>query len=239
MPIEPVSIAVKVGVEVLTKVAPKGIAWLSAQMFGMTLLVIGERRAGKSSFVNYFEYGVLLSKGTRTPRTQEIRDTASFDLSIGRDKALRMSVRKATDTRGHDTPKEQAALVVRRKPTVLMIFLDVSRDWDASDEDYGYLYLKKVLEELNSKTIRSKGVSNNLKHLCIVLNKADEVDATEYQKKVRSVKGILRAFGAPNWGPGKDDIAIYRCISIDHDEALQLLDGILKSIVVAAMLKDQ
>jgi hypothetical protein len=123
MPLDAMAVGVKIGVEVLTKAAPTGLAWFMTKAFGVTILAIGERRVGKSSFVNYFEYGLLLPKGTRTPRTLENRNTASFHLTIGRDQALRLRVRKVTDTRGHDTVREQVILIAKRAPTVLMFLL--------------------------------------------------------------------------------------------------------------------
>jgi hypothetical protein len=232
MPLEPISIGVEVGVELFTKVAPTGFAWIATKAFGVTMLVIGERRSGKSSFVIYLEFGVLFPEG-RKISTLKDRNTASFDLTVGREKSLRMRVRRATDAQGQLTVKDQIQRVTKGRPTVLMIFLDVSRDWTVPDDDYGSTYLKALLDELNTKSTRAKGVSARLRHLCIVLNKADLIDATEYQTKVEEVKGILQQFRSPYWGPGMDDIAIYRCIAVENAGAISALDAMIKSIMVS------
>ena len=239
MAIEPIAIGLKVGVDILQKVAPAGLGWIATKFFGVSILAVGERRAGKSSFVNYFEHGFLLPPNTPTPRTLEVRNTASFNVAIGREKSLRMRVSKVTDTRGHDSIKEQVSLIVRRKPNVLMIFLDVSRDWDVVDEDYGIIYLKGLLDELNVRTLRVKGVSAKMQHLCIVLNKKDHVDDKEYKKKNEKLNILLQQFSAPNWGPGQREISVFPCIAVENDNAVKHLDEMIKSIITTVMLKVQ
>lgn len=235
--VEPTAIGLKIGVEVLNKLAPTGLAWLKTKVFGKDLLAIGERRAGKSSFIKYLEYGVLLPAGTKTPRTLEVKDTASFQIVIGRNETLRMSVRRATDTRGHDSSIEQARLVGRRHPAILMIFLDASRSWQNDDDDRGIKYLKELLDELNVRAATSKRIKRNLMHMCVILNKVDLLDKRQVSSKTKQVKKLLSSYATPHWGPRGNDIAVYPCISIEHKEAVRMLDGIIKQVVVSVVVK--
>jgi hypothetical protein len=236
---EPVSLGLSVGVELLTKVAPTGLAWLSTKFFGVNLLVLGERRSGKSSFANYFEYGVLLPQGTTTPRTLKERDTASFVIATGRDKSLRMHVRRVTDTVGHATIKEQIDLISRRCPHILMVFVDISRDWDIEDDDFGSRYLSLFLEELNSRSARVSKISSKLKHMCIVLNKVDLVAKDVVKKKNEEIKRLLSGFRSPNWGGSAAAVAVYPCVAIEHSGATEILDEILKKIILAVVLESR
>ncbi|MCJ2103825.1 hypothetical protein MKK70_00200 [Methylobacterium sp. E-041] len=233
------AIGVKVGLEVFKKVAPTGISWLKTRLFGKTMLVVGERRAGKSCFVLYLEHGVLIPAGEETPKTLQERNTRAFNLAIGRDKSLTVNVKRATDTRGHDSPKEQAKLVFDKAPNILMIFLDVSRNWASNDDDYGTQYLSAMLEELNSLCSNSNRLKNKLQHVCVILNKADVVKETQLKSQTTKIKRVINSFKSPSWGGSSSDIATYNCVCVENEEGSSRIDAVIKSIMISLLMKSQ
>jgi hypothetical protein len=222
-------VGAEIGFEILEKVVPKGFAWVRTKFFGEKIMAIGEPRAGKTSFIRYLAYGLLFPMGP-VERTTRERHTVAFEIGIGRDRAMRMSVSKGIDTSGHSEVRDQIRGVVRRKPTILLIFLNGGRPWPDDDED-GIGYLTRVLEELNKTCARNDSFAQSLKHVAVVLNKIDLLNDNEVNVRLRKIRECIRAFRSPSFADRADSVAIYKCISVEHDTAKRILDSTIKSIM--------
>ena len=234
---EPSAIALKVGIEVFKRAAPSGLAWLKTQIFGENFLLIGESRGGKSSFIFYLEKGVLLPENKNKPRTLEIKDTASFDLTIGETKELRVSVKKATDTRGHDTPLEQSKLVAKKKPNVLLVFLDLTSDWTGNSREHGYGFLEDLLIELEKRGKGSKRIAKNSRMMCIILNKTDKITTRQYAAKERKIQKLLDSYKTPSWVADANDISVHRCVSVENKDETKHIDKVIKHVITTLETK--
>ena len=149
-----------------------------------------------------------------------------------------MRVSKAIDTSGHTSVRSQITTISRRRPSIIMIYLDASNTWDAHNKDDGIGYLSALLEEFNSRCLRRPAIANRLKHLCIVLNKTDLISSDELRTKIRYLRRTIQSFKSPHWGGTADDIGIYHCISVKHDQATTLLDNLIRAIMTAVLEKD-
>ena len=119
MPEVVTGVAIKVGLEVFSRVSPKGFAWVKSKLVGRDLLIVGQPRAGKTSLVRYLQYGVFADP--QTERTRTIKESASFTVKMGRDEALKLEIRKAVDTVGQVSAAEHAKLVQAYRPHVLVL----------------------------------------------------------------------------------------------------------------------
>jgi hypothetical protein len=200
------------------------------------VIAVGEQKAGKSSFIRYLAYGVLLPQ-QRTRRTLKNQQTAAFELGIGRDRAMRMSVSKAIDTTAHTGLQSQVSIVRKRRPTILLIFLDASNKWSEDSDGVGIDYLTSFLGDLDKICLRDERIAATFKHVAVVLNKIDLISAGETQARLKAIRQCVKSFRAPNWGEA-NDVSIYQCISVEHPNAALLLGQLIKHVMSAVVDKN-
>lgn len=60
-------VALEVGVEILTRVVPKGVAWVKTALTGKRILIVGQPRAGKTSLAKYLQFGIYAEDSADLP----------------------------------------------------------------------------------------------------------------------------------------------------------------------------
>lgn len=197
------AVALKVGLDVFTRVTPKGFAWIKSRFVGRDLLIVGQPRAGKTSLVRYIQYGVFAE--TETTRTRTVKKTAAFTVKVGRNESLALEVRKAIDTVGQVSPSEHARLAKQYRPHILVVVLDISGPWEGSEERSARYYLEEFVDYYGEAYRETPGLRRKLRAIYIVLNKRDRLDdkrAASFsrktkelvQSKIRSALGTLDIF---------------------------------------------
>ena len=116
---------VKVGITVLERVAPKGIAWVKSLIFGKTIVVIGQSRAGKTSFVDFLRHGIFDDERD-TGKTLETTKSGRFDVKLGKDKTLEMIVESVSDLPGQVGATEHANKTHSENPHAVVLLLDLT-----------------------------------------------------------------------------------------------------------------
>jgi hypothetical protein len=77
-------IALKVGIEVLNRVTPKGYAWVKSKIVGRDILVVGQARAGKTSLQRYLQYGLRrITRALERLWSQIARDDSGASFNYG------------------------------------------------------------------------------------------------------------------------------------------------------------
>lgn len=66
------AVLLKVGVAVVERVAPGGLALFKSWLKGKEVMIVGQARAGKTTFIDYLQYGFLKTR-KRRPRRQSSR----------------------------------------------------------------------------------------------------------------------------------------------------------------------
>src|SRR5688572_13620712 len=117
------AIAVKVGIEVFKAVVPRGFAKTRAWLSGKVVLILGPKESGKTRFVNYLQYGILLPEKEELPTAKD-PPTATFSIIVGRDKSLHLNLRSVIDVSGQAAADIQAEKILERRPHGVVIIID-------------------------------------------------------------------------------------------------------------------
>ena len=230
---EPGVIAVKLGVELVKRVTPKGMAWVTTWIKGKKLLIVGQPRAGKTSLVNYFQFGLFTDPAHKTPRTRDIKKTAAFSVDMGRDKALHLEVRSMIDTVGQALASDHAKNVSKYKPDAIVLVLDLSSNWQGDNEYSAGFYLKEFLLSLSARLNNNKGLRKSIKSIFIVLNKKDLVKPKKIAKWKKFTNKLLqkKLFGV--LGVKSDDVSIMACTLIETSDSGKSANNIISKIALS------
>jgi len=188
-------IAVGAGVAALLKLAaksPEAVRWLRRYVLGSNILVVGQARAGKTSFYNYLKHGEFADTHPTEP-TDRVSKPMRFPVNRGAD--LQFNVSKAFDIPGDLPVSEQIDIVRRKRPKALMIFLSPLREnvegWLPADEWFG-----QFTAQLRSLLVLDHKVAKHLRCLKVVLNKIDAINDADREQLLDKLHGILEE----EWG---------------------------------------
>jgi hypothetical protein len=183
---------------VLTKVAIEaikpGFTWLVKWWGSRSLLIVGQERSGKTNFYRYLRYGITGRYGEETKITNEPHNSGMFVVTIGEtDRALQLTVRKSTDMPGQIGPRESAKRVIRERPDIVVVMLDLTTPQTGSPNGaFGTWYEQfcSNLFELSADDddLRSKPVA-----ILTLLNKHDVFRISHNQAVFQRIVSDLRA----------------------------------------------
>jgi GTPase SAR1 family protein len=218
------AIGVKVGIDVLNRISPKGLSWLTTCISGKKILFLGPGGAGKTSFVEYMEFGALEPESDHN-KTHSVRNTPTFEISMGRERALKLRVKKVTDTSGQVGAVAHAELVGQLKPHAVMIMLDLSGSTSTSE-----MWIKEFCEHLDSLS-RSKKFLSNIKTFIVVLNKRDKLNEAIYNKHKASTKAsVTTNFEILIGAQRAKDLRVMPCITIENNDGAKYIDAIIRQL---------
>jgi GTPase SAR1 family protein len=215
---------VKLGGTIIVRSVPTGLEYLQSFWKGKTILIVGQSRAGKTTFLEYFQYG-LFEDEKETQRTYEETPTARFNVKLGRDQSLEIIVKKTIDIDGHSAPFQQAKLIIEQKPHALLIFMDATLPLKTSTD-----WLTEFCKKLESHW-RVKGIKKNrIKSIVLVLNKKDKVEAKTMSAKTKSFKKILDSELKDSRGKMLDDVVIITTVMVNNPDGTKSADGLISSL---------
>jgi GTPase SAR1 family protein len=145
--------------------SPKVMTWVKLYFLGLDFLVVGHDDAGKTSFYNYLRFDQFADQYP-TKDTTNISEIKPFNIDKGGD--LQIPIKKAWDIPGSLNPSEQAELLVKERPKVLIIF--ISADYPKASQ-----WLRSFLISLREVLFNNARVSSKLFSLTVVLNKVDKI----------------------------------------------------------------
>lgn len=226
-------IALKLGVELVKRVTPKGIAWVTTWVKGKKLLVVGQPRAGKTSFVRYFQYGLFADPEHKTARIRDLKKTAAFSVDMGRDNALHLQVRSMIDTVGQALASDHAKSASKYKPDALVIVLDLSSNWKGNNEYCGEFYLNEFILSLAARLSNEKSLRKSLKSILVVLNKKDLVKPTKIASWTKSTNKLLRDKLFPVLGEKSDNVSVMSCTLVESVDSGKSANAIISKIALS------
>lgn len=222
----------KVGVAVIQRVAPTGIALIKSWIKGKEVLVIGQARAGKTTFIDYLQYG-LIEDEKHTFKTLDVTDSARFNVKMGRDSALELMVRTTVDVPGQFGASAHADIAFQRRVHALLIFIDLTTPLKGSPDRASSAWLSEFCKRLDSLW-RAKGrKSNRVKSIILVMNKVDKSTIRKVDARRKEFRKILDTDLREARGQMIDEIAIMPCAVVTNPEGTKAVDSVIAHLAKA------
>jgi GTPase SAR1 family protein len=220
------SVLVKVGVSVLQRTAPHGIAVVRSWLKGKEIMIVGQGRAGKTTFIDYLQYGIFDDE-KETDKTPEIAGTARFNVKLGRDAALELIVKTVTDTPGQIGPLAHANEAFKRRPHAIIIFVDLTAPLVGDPPRAAAGWLKEFARRFETCWGAKGRKGNRLRSLIVVLNKVDKVDAKAVDKYRSVLRRIIEKELHDARGGMLDEAAIMPCVLVTNPNGTRAADSII------------
>lgn len=221
--------AVGLSVKLLEMVAPKGIARLSTWFRGVEVLVLGQPRAGKTTFIDYLRHGVLDGPDA-FEKTLKKEVSPMFAIRMGRSAGLELHVKRAVDIPGQIGAIEHANLAFERNPHGIVLFLDSTKPIKGKPDRGSLAWLDEFVEQFEDLwSVKGKRKKNRLKSLTVVFNKVDKDAHNKLEKNRSKFRSVLRRL-THSKGSRVKRIRIMPCIAINNSEGTKFIDAIITSI---------
>jgi len=227
MPLPPGTEAtlVKVGVELLQRSVPTGISWFTAWLKGKTILVVGQARSGKSTFISYFQHGLFQSE-LDTSKTTTTRNTPRFQVSLGKDKTLNLHVKTAVELPGQVGATAHAITAFKKKPDAILIFTDLSTPLKGEADRASAAWVKEFCDELEKLWIGKGAHLNQIGSIIVVLNKQDKVDHETMKKCKFEMEKTVKMLKAAR-GKRQEEVFVMPAIMVANEKGHELVDQII------------
>ena len=233
MPLDGGAIGLKVAIDLVKRPATSSLARVHTWLTGHEVLVLGPARAGKTSFVDYLQYGVPEPE-QETDKTITTRKTATFSVKIGRDSLLELKVRRAVDVAGQVGPIEHARIAETRKPHALVVLLDLSAPLAGRSERATGTWLVEFCKHLDGRLRTNAKMRKRLKTIIFAANKRDTLDEAGAAKRIDAFRKIVKRELSQSFSTRVDSIPIMPCILVKTSDATtSLADDVITRLAKA------
>jgi hypothetical protein len=223
---------------IFERVAPHGIEWIKTLWSGKTLLVLGPERTGKTSFLDYLQYG-LLRQEQPTAHTITIDPRRSFIVKLGRNGSLVLRIRRPLDSPGSVQPMDQIHYIQRYKPDCLLLILDSSSPLIGHRAVSSVAWLEEFFKHFDYALRTLPKVINKLRAVMVIMNKWDKIsnDLEKANDFEVAIKNIIdrhgEAFSFHHQGTRL--IHIKKCSLVQNQSAPALVDDVLDTLAIELM----
>lgn len=217
---------VKVGGTIISQ-APKGLKYIKSLFTGKTIIIVGQKRAGKSTFIDYFQYGFFEDE-KETAKTYLSTPSVRFDIKLGRNETLEISIKTAVDVAGQNSPSFQAKEIFDLKPHAILIFLDLTCPAKPAGE-----WLAEFCERLETYWRANKSKRNRVKSIILVLNKKDKTDAKTVETRTKAFLKILNSELKEARGKMLDEITIVPTVMVNNADGTKSADSLITHLAKA------
>lgn len=219
---------VKIGAEMVSKVAPKSIWTFKSWLWRKDVLIVGQKHAGKSTFVDFIQHG-LFQDERETEETLDTIQSRQFTMRLNATSTLELSA-KATDLPGHIGPKAHAKCAFDKRPHAILVFLDASTIGnDAGGGDAGE-WLQTFCDRLNDLWRTKDRKYNRTQSLIVVANKVDKIPKHRGEDWKKPIVQIANCLGE---GLGKvpKPVLVRPCILVTNDAGPKLAQQIVEHLI--------
>jgi len=222
-------IGLTIGIKLLERATPTGIAWLETKIWGKKIHIVGQPESGKTSFIDYFQYGIFTDPSIEAERTKHTIKTASFQIAIEPSRALELKVKTAIDPRGQDLSSDHVNFIFKFKPDSVVIIVDLNSDWEGKTEYEASFYLNNFCNSFAHRLHGNKNLSEKIKSVIIVLNKQDLVPPQKFKTWKTNVENIISQTMLIQ-ALGNRKVPIMPCTLIKNDKPGETPDAIITQI---------
>jgi len=225
--VETAATAIKLGLELIERAAPSGLALVKSIVRGKELIVIGPKAAGKSTFIDFLHYG-LFEPEKEHISTLSVDRSARFDVKMGKNSALELSVRSVTDVPGQFGGQAHADIVFDRRPHAIIAVFDLTRPHTGPESSIEWL--NSFVRRLDSRWRASQRRNNRLKACIILLNKSDKV-GKDYVESVRKVvRQTLDEQFRDGRGRMKHEVIIVPTVLVDNPDGSKSAETVVANL---------
>lgn len=226
------AVALKLGVSVVTRVAPAGFALVRSWLRGKELLVIGQPRAGKTTFVDYLQHG-LFEDEKDTEKSHDLSATPRFNVKLGRDSALELTVKTAVDIPGQWGAVKHADVAFDRNPHAILVFLDATppgkQVTDESEID-PEIWMRNFCQRLETHWRTDDRKRSRLRALTIAVNKVDRIPPENVPVLRKRLRSIADSELHDAKGRMKDAVAIVGTCLVTNSDGAKLIDSAIAQL---------
>jgi hypothetical protein len=227
------ALALRVGVAVVTRVAPVGFAYVQSVVRGKDVLVVGQSRAGKTTFVDYFQHG-LFEDEKDVLKSYDLAVTPRFNVKIGRDAALELTVKSTADIPGQWGADKHADVAHERNPHAIILFVDgtppsrpIPEDSESDPEVWTRTFCQRL--EMHWRTDDEKR-KNRLRSFVVLLNKVDRMPPDHVPVLRRRLRSAVDAELRDARGKMKDPIAVIGTCMVINENGTKMVDSAIAHI---------
>jgi len=229
MAAESAAIAAEIVVDLVARPAMSGLARLHTWITGNELLILGPARAGKSSFSEYLQYGILEPE-QETATTITAHKSASFRLKIGKSSSLEMKVKRAVDVAGEIGAQEHARLAEERAPDAIVVLLDLSAPLTGKAKSATGPWLTSFCSHLKQRLSENPKVRKKLKTLIFVANKYDKTQQAQGDKLIAAYRKIIKKYFQDAFGPLAESVFILPCVLVQNSKGATMADAVISRL---------
>ncbi len=224
---DPVSATVlNIGISTIERSVPTLVGTVTRWWYSKRVLVAGQMRAGKSTFIDYLHHGIFAEESA-TQKTYDPERTRLFDLAVGKDKSLEVTLHSVTDLPGQVGAAEHAKIAFTEKPHGILVFLDLTTSLTGQPDRAVGAWADEFCTRLEKLWTAWGGRNTTLKSLIFVLNKRDKVDQSAEDKYRKAVQAAVKGQLKNALGSITADIEILACTAVKTDEGTARIDAII------------
>ena len=227
--IEGVPIAVELGLALVKRVTPTGIALVKSWFQGKELLILGQARVGKTTFIDYLQHG-LFEDEKETDKTLDHILTSRFNVKIGRDSALELTVKTAVDIPGQWGAVKHADVAFKRNPHAILILVDVTAPFEGETENNPVFWLKEFSNRLETHWRTEKSQINKLKAMMVLMNKIDKSTPTKIDQYREMLRNVANSELRDARGKMKDPIAFVPSCLVTNKKGTKSVDSAIAQL---------
>lgn len=217
---------VKIGGTIISN-APKGFKYIKSLLTGKTIIVVGQERAGKTTFLDYFQYGFFEDEKD-TEKTWDVTPSVRFDVKLGRNEILEISVKTVIDVPGQVGAVFQAKEIYEQKPHAILVFIDINRPLKSTSE-----WLTEFCKRLETYWRVNKHNRNRVKSIILVLNKTDKTNTKVIESRKKAFQKILNAELKEARGSMLEEISVIPTIMINNPNGTKSADSLIAHLAKA------
>ena len=115
----------QLGITAIERTVPSGLAAVRRWLRSKKVVVVGQSRAGKSTFIDYLHFG-FFGDEKDTRKTHAPERTAQFTLEVGKDKTLQVTLQTVVELPGQYGAVAHANMVFSERPHGIVVFTDLT-----------------------------------------------------------------------------------------------------------------
>lgn len=213
---------------VVERGAPAGISRIRSWLKGQTIVIVGPSGAGKSTFLRYLEYGLFLHEQEHETTYRPV-ESPRFELALGPNKNLNVSIKKVIDLPGQDA--DAAELVAAQRPHALVIVVDIST---AESREAATQWFNHFFTRLDQHWHGQKAKKNRLRSVLVALNKVDKIDdedcLNDTIQNLRQITDTQFKLGRPK---AIDRVHFRTSVMVENPEGTKTLDALLIALATS------